>query len=235
MRFHRLLYPLLVIFVLAMGGCASGPAGGSPAQQAINATGARFLHFILSVNPNGVVDQQGRGYYVILLNSQGDPIEVTDLDTFTDFIRFDGTNFDWYHRQANQPNPGFTFVQAGSLNASGTLATDRKSFRVILDIGESTSFINQFIVSNRFTAHAVTSDNFQNAIIGRLLDTMGPGPSIGSNTQQTIMVQKGAGAVQPFPSFYPDDPLNDWITRDDLPPDYPYANFDIAKLEIIAQ
>lgn len=225
---------MLLAASLGAAGCASGPSGDS-ASAGLDAGGARFLHFIVSVNPNGVVDRTGRGYYAILINSQGEPIEVTDLDTFTDFIRFDGTNWDWYHRQANQPNPGFTFVQAGSLNASGSISSDHKQFRVILDVGESTNFINQFVVTNRFTAHCVTSDNFQNAILGRVLDTMGPGPGLGSNNQQTVEVQKGAGAVQPWPSYYPDDPLNDWITRDDLTPDYPYTNFDIAKFEIVAQ
>ena len=251
MNFHRLLpqvqklstgpkgcrgWLLCALLAASLGaaGCASGPSDGS-AKSGVPAGGARFLHFIVSVNPNGVVDRTGRGYYAILLNAQGEPIEVTDLDTFTDFIRFDGTNTDWYHRQANQPNPGFTFVQAGSLNAASSLSADGRQLRVILDVGESTNFLNQFVVTNRFTAHLVTTDNYQNSILGRVLDTLGPGPGLGSNSQQTLEVQKGAGAVQPLPASYPGDPLNDWITRDDLQPDYPYTNFDIASFEVVAQ
>ncbi len=222
---------LLLLVALGAAGCASGPSADSVNQAG---TGGRFLHFIVSVNPNGVIDRTGRGYYAILINAQGEPIEVTDLDTFTDFIRFDGTNADWYHRQANQPNPGFTFTQAGSLNASSSVSEDGKQWRVILDVGESTNFVNQFVVTNRFTAHLVTTDNYQNSILGRVLDTMGQGPDLNSNVQQTLQVQKGSGAVSPLPAYYPDDPLNDWLTRDDLPPDMPYTNFDIVKFEVVS-
>jgi hypothetical protein len=38
--------------------------------------------------------------------------------------------------------------------------------------------------------------------------------------------------VPPFPQFYPSDPLNDWKTHADIGADYPYANFDISRLEV---
>ncbi len=220
---------LLLLVILGAAGCASGPSDGSlngPGQ------GGRFLHFIVSVNPNGAIDRTGQGCYAILINAQGEPIEVTDLDTFTDFIRFDGINVDWYHRQANQPNPGFTFTQAGSLNAYTSISEDGKQWRVILDVGEPTNFINQFVVSDRFTAHLVTTDNYQGSILGRILDTMGQGPNLNSNLQQTLLVEKGLGPVTPYPAYYPDDPLNDWITRSTLPTTMPYTNFDIARFEV---
>lgn len=221
---------LLLLAVLGAAGCASGPSDSlsGPGQ------GERFLHFIVSVNPNGVIDRTGRGCYAILLNAQGQPIEVTDLDTFTDFIRFDGINVDWYHRQANQPNPGFTFTQAGSLNAYSSISEDGRQWRVILDVGEPTNFINQFVVTDRFTAHLVTTDNYQGSILGRVLDTMGQGPSLNSNLQQTLLLEKGLGPVTPLPAYYPDDPLNDWITRSNLPTTMPYTNFDIARFEVFS-
>ncbi|MGI5843726.1 MAG: hypothetical protein ACOX9B_06080 [Candidatus Xenobium sp.] len=223
---------LVLLGALGVAGCASGPSENSVAG---GSSGPRFLHFTVTVNPNGVIDRTGQGYYAILINAQGEPIEVTNLDTFTDFIRFDGNNVDWFHRQANMPNPGFTFTQAGSLNAASSVSADRRQWRLVLDVGESTSFLNQFVVANRFTAHLVTTDNYQNSILGRVLDTMGPGPGLASNAQQTLHIQKGMGAVSPLPSYYPDDPLNDWITRDDLPPTLPYTNFDIAKFEVVSQ
>ncbi len=189
----------------------------------------------MTINPNGQIDTTGRGYYIILLNANGQLIEVTDLDTFTDFIRFDGRNFDFFHRQLNQPNAGFNFVQVGSLSGSAQISPDGRSIDVVLDVGESTSFLNQFIVANTFTAHAATTDNFQGAFVGRLLDTMGQGPNIGTNSLQTITVRKESGAIEPLPQSYPTDPLADHIVQNDLSTDFPYENFDIVRFEVTAR
>ena len=229
------------IFSIALAlllGCASagssGPNNSEDGSNSAGTAGRRLLVFRLSVNPNATIDRSGQGYYVILLNANGQAIEATDLDTFTDFIRFDGTNFDWFHRQANQPNPGFNFVQVGSLNSAATISPDGKTIEVVLDIGESTNFLNQFIVGNTFTAHAMTSDNFQGGLIGRLIDTLGQGPNINSNSAQTITVRKGDGAITPLPQSYPIDPINDFITQGGLPVNFPTLNFDIARFEVVA-
>ncbi len=219
--------------------CASsgeeGPNNAGDDTAQVVAAGRRLLVMRMTVNPNAVVDTSGQGFYIFLINSQGQPIEATDFDTFTDFVRFDGQNFDWYNRQANLPNVGFNFVQAGSLNASSRITPDGKTVEVVLDTGESTSFVNQFVVGSTFTAHAITSDNFQGAVIGRLIDTLGPGPNINSNSAQTVLVRKGEGAVSPLPQSYPTDPINDFVTQGGLPANYPFLNFDIVRFEITAQ
>lgn len=191
--------------------------------------------FTLGVNPNGVIDTTGRGYYVILINAMGEPIEATDIDTFTDFIRFDGRNFDWYHRQANQPNPGFNFVQAANINSAAQILPDGKTLQVVLDTGESTDLVNQFVAGQAFSVHALTTDNFPNTLIGRVIDTLGQGPSIDSNSLNTVAVRKGEGASSPLPPFYPNDPVADFIVHGDLAADYPYANFDIVQFEVTAR
>jgi len=192
----------------------------------------RFLTFTLNINPNGVIDTTGRGYYLFLINAFNQQIEVTDLDSFSDFVRFDGRNFDWFHRQARLPRPGFQFFQAANLNIAGRIGTDQRSLEVIFDIGESTNILNQFVQIPFFTVHVVTSDNYQNAIIGRPIDTLGQGPDFGKNSLQTLRVRKNDGATVPLPQYYPVDPLNDFITQPDLPPDYPYTNFDISRFEV---
>jgi hypothetical protein len=233
----------LLFLVFYIGGCASAGDEGvnrAPTDPLGNggtftSSSLRLLEFEIAVNPNGQIDQSGRGVYAILINAQGTPIEVTDLDTFTDVIRFDGRNFDWYHRLAEVPNPGFTFGQVGPLSGQSQVSPDGKSIQVTLDIGESTSFLNQFVPATVFTAHVVTTDTRGGAFLGRILDTQGQGPNIDSNSLQTATVRRGEGIAQPIPQSYPFDPLNDVVVHSDLPSDFPYANFDIARFEITAR
>jgi hypothetical protein len=233
----RLLAALLATSIAL--GCASEGDGinrspdDGPAPGPDN--GKRLLTFNMTVNPNGTIDRTGRGIYAVLLNAQGTPIEATDIDTFTDFIRFDGQNFDWYHRLAEVPNPGFVFVQVGPLSGQAQVSPDGKSMEIVLDIGESTSFINQFIPANSFTAHAVTTDSAGGQFLGRLIDTLGQGPNIDSNSLQTISVRRGEGTTQPIPQSYPFDPLGDTVIHEDLGGDFPYANFDIVRFEVNAR
>lgn len=232
------LWAALLTLSMILGCASEGDGINRAADDPINPgvdTGKRLLVFTMAVNPNGQVDRTGRGIYSVLLNAKGTPIEATDIDTFTDFIRFDGQNFDWYHRLAEVPNPGFTFVQVGSLSGQAQVAPDGKSFEVVLDIGQSTSFLNQFIPSNTFTAHAVTTDSAGGQILGRLIDTLGQGPNIDSNSLQTVTVRRGEGAMKPIPQSYPFDPLGDTVIHDSLGPDFPYANFDIVRFEVTAR
>ena len=217
--------------------CASPmptPPGG-PIQLPGGIFARRLLAFTLQINPNGVIDTSGRGYYLFLINSNGQQIEVTDLDTFTDFVRFDGRSFDWFHRQAQLPRPGFQFFQAANLNVAGRIGSDRRSIEVVFDLGESTNVLNQFVTSPNFTVHVLTCDNYRSSIIGRPLDTLGQGPDFQKNSLQTLRVRAGQGAVGPFPQAYPMDPLNDWLVQPELPNDFPYANFDIARFEVTAR
>lgn len=232
----------LLIFSFFFAGCASAGDGvnrDSRDPSGIggdnSATGRRLLEFRLAVNPNGQIDRTGRGIYAILLNAQGTPIEATDLDTFTDIIRFDGHNFDWYHRLSEVPNPGFNFAQVGPLSGQSMVMPDGKSLQIIVDMGDPTSFINQFIPAEVFTCHVVTTDTVGGAFLGRLLDTQGQGPNIDSNSLQTVTVRRGEGAIQPIPQSYPFDPLNDTVIHGDLGSDFPYANFDIVRFEVTAR
>lgn len=219
------------LFSPFLSGCASGPSASNPNTTQPDGTPA-LLRLTLRTNPNGRIDSSGRGYYLILLNATGQPIEVTDIDTFTDFLRYDGRSLDFYHRQANIPNPGFNFTLAGSMNNAFAISSDGQSLDITLDPNDPSNLLNQFISANRFTAHVLTTDSFEGAFIGRVLDTLGQGPDINSNSLQTMTLDKGFGIQNPIPQFYPDDPLNDFIVQDGLPADYPYLNFDIAKFEV---
>lgn len=234
----RLFLSFLLVSTVLAACASSGSDGGNLSDDDAPPGGnidKRLLNFTLTVNPNGTIDRSGRGLYVFLLNAQGTPIEATDIDTFTDFIRFDGQNFDWYHRLAEVPNPGFTFVQVGPLSGQAQVTPDGKSIQAILDVGQSTSFLNQYIPGQMFTAHVLTTDNSDGALLGRLIDTLGQGPNIDSNSLQTVTVRRGQGAVRPFPQSYPFDPIGDTVTHSSLGGDFPYANFDIVRFEVTAQ
>lgn len=232
-----------LIAIVTLGGCASagsegvnrGPGDPLGNGGVFTSTSLRLLEFNIAINPNGQVDRTGRGIYAVLLNAQGTPIEVTDFDTFTDVIRFDGQSFSWYHRLAEVPNPGFTFAQVGPLSGQSRVSPDGKNIQIIVDIGESTSFINQFIPADVFTAHVVTTDTQSGAFLGRILDTQGQGPNIDINSLQTLTIRRGEGTTQPIPQSYPFDPLNDMVTHSDLPADFPYLNFDIVRFEVTAR
>ena len=234
---------ILGALLFFIGGCASAGdgtnlgGGDALANAGVGAppSGLSLLQFDLAVNPNGRIDQAGRGVYAILLNAQGTPIEVTALDTFTDFIRIDGQNIEWHHRIAEVANAGFTFVQIGPLSGRSIISPDGRSIQVILDLADANDFINQFIPASVFTAHAVTTDTEGGAFLGRVLDTQGQGPNIDSNSLQTITVRRGDGAIQPIPQSYPFDALNDNVVHSDLGGDFPYENFDIVRFEVTAR
>lgn len=213
---------------LLLSGCASDKGTNSVVK--VGGNFAHYLHFNLTVNSNARIDLDGNGIYAFLLNSQGEPIEVTDIDTFTDFISFDGINLDWYTRQANLPNAGFTFTQVGSLNTEGSISDDGRSLNIVLNLSDENCHLNQYIVSDQFTCQAITTDALDEAYLGRILDNVGSG--LNYNTQQTLTVSKIQGVIDPVPSMYPNDDLNDWITRNDLPSDFPYSNFDIASFTV---
>jgi len=204
----------------------------SPVSALWSADQGRFIVFELEVNPKGGIDFDGRGYYAILFNSQAQAIEVTNPETFTDFIRYDGMNFLWFHRQDNVPPPGYSWVSAGNINRYCGVSSDNRKLTVVFNLDDPGIFFNQYLANPCFTMQAVTSDTYKSSIIGRTIDTMGPGPDIIENSLNTVYVSRELGVLSPYPAFYPMDPLKDWITVKDLPPDFPYPDFDLFRLRV---
>ncbi|MHB2017247.1 MAG: hypothetical protein ACYCW6_09905 [Candidatus Xenobia bacterium] len=225
-----LLCALMLAFIGT--GCAAGPSVGSTGGSL---SGTNLMTFTLSVNPSGVIDTAGNGYYCILFNTNGDPIEVTDLDTFTDMVRFDGFNFSWYHRQELVPAPGFLLNFIANVNDNGRLLSDGSTLQLTFNAGDQTSPFNQFLVGTRFTCHVCTTDATGGAVRGRVLDCLGPGPSLDNNSAFTVTADKILGPISPLPVGFPNDELNDFIIEPDLPPDFPYLNFDINTFDVTVQ
>ena len=218
------VFPFILLAVLVavwVGGCASGPADES---------GGGTLRFTLQVAESGGIDISGHGYYAILLNSRSEAIEVTNFETFTDFIRYDGINFRWYHRQGNVPSPGYTWVDAGGLNSNSFISSDGNSLVVRMNLSDSSFIFNQYIESRRFTAHVVTTDR-SNSLLGRAVDTLGQGPSISGNSLYTVFFDSVTGLLSPAPPGYPGDPVGDYDQKPDLE-NFPYPSYDIESFSL---
>jgi len=212
------LIGLLLIFLLAGTKVFSQPP--------------HLIYFTFSVNPAGKIDLEGRGYYALLFNQDANPIEVSNPDSFTDFIRFDGMQFIWFHRQDNVPPPGYTWVSAGNINRFGHISSDNRTITLIFDLNDPTLLFNQYLPNPCFSVHLLTCSNEKGAYLGKVIDTLGLGPSILNNSLNTVYVNSQQGSLTPYPPFYPMDPLNDWAKQENLPPDFPYKNFDLYRFEI---
>ena len=121
---------LILAVNTGLTGCASGPG--------TNQNG--ILRFTVKISDAGQIDTLSNGFYAILLNSFSEPIDVTNYETFTDFIRFDGVNFRWFHRQGNVPSPGYTWVDGGSMNTDAAITDDGKSIIISVDLGDRRIF-----------------------------------------------------------------------------------------------
>jgi len=242
-----------MLVMLGMAGCASGPSGstsvsadpvdptaspsGSPApvpsgSPTPSPTGPTLIQFSLSMNPEGVFDSTN-GYYIICFNSFDTPIDVSNTETFTDFIEYDGTSAIWWHRQTLSSSNQFFYLPASPVNQDVSFSGDRHTMNITFSIHDQTNPLNTFIATNQFTADAVTTD--RNGIIGAVIDTMGPNfsgeSSLDNDTLYSYFCDKTLGVVNPAPPNYPDDPQNDWITQNGNS-SFPYINFDIASFTV---
>jgi hypothetical protein len=226
-----------IIFLLCTVSCAQGPDSSSPSgsgSSGSSGSSKRFINFFLRINDGGRVSTGG--YYVILLNSQVEAIEVTNPGTYTDAIRLYmdpvvGPTHNWLHRIPSVPGPGYEFVITSRLDEYASISSDWKSITYTFNTTDPSVIFNQYM-TNRFTAHAMTTDTYHTAILGRALDTLGPGPDTTHNDLYSILVDKQLGPQNPLPPDYPSDPLYDWATKGDLPADFNYVNFDIESFQI---
>lgn len=231
------LIPYVSLFsaiVLVTSGCASmgdaSPSSGS--GGAGGTTSQRLLSFSLTVDGPGDINTSGQGRYAVLLNAEALPIEATDSDTFTDMLVYDGHFLRWYHRQIGATGGGVAnFIPVATLNDNYTIADEGKTLRILIDIDNAQHPMAQFIPSNRFTAHALTTTNISGTYLGTTIDALGQGPSLASNSAATITIDKNIGAVPPLPADYPVDPVGDFVTHD-LSAGFPYSDFDITLFRV---
>lgn len=224
-NFSAIFAFFFILMILSIPTFLSSCASGAPSSSS-----GDVLRITLKISDAGEIDTGGNGYYAVLLNNEAEAIEVTNYESFTDFIRFDGSNFSWYHRQGNVPSPGYTWVNAGNMNSDGSISSDGKSLVIRIDLDDDTHPFNQYMESAIFTAHVITTDT-DNSLLGRGIDTMGQGPSFDGNSEYTVTFNKNTGLVDPTPAGYPEDPLQDWDEKSDLP-DFPYDSYDIERFSL---
>lgn len=231
-------------------GCASAPSGTSTAVSAdpVNPaasplasaqpvpsgspspspTGPTFVQFALTINPAGSFDSVN-GFYNICFNSFDTAIDVSNTETFTDFIQYDGTNLIWYNRKTLGDGTIFQFFPVAQINQDLSFSEDRRTMIVTFDRREITNPFNQFIATNLFTANALTTD--RQGVLGAVIDTMGQGPDLVHDTLFTYFCDKTRGVINPVPPNFPDDPLNDTIVQGQGG-NFPFVNFDISRFEV---
>lgn len=195
---------------------------------------AQYLTFKITVNPNGAIDREGGGLYFFLFNSNDkELINATDNRTFTDFICFNGVNTTWYHRRTDPINPTFFIWEpTGIINTNCYISPDNKQVIISFNVDDPTVFLNQYITTDNFNMHVVTTDQSSR----HKFDTLGQGPKMINNSINTVHVNKRSGAIAPMPPFYPSDPVDDaakFSSADDVKKNFPYENFDIIKFEVI--
>jgi hypothetical protein len=235
-----LLLSLALLLIPVLGGCASGPnsssssAGGVPASSASGSTAStnHLLQFAITLNDNGVFDAT-QGLYAVAFNSFDELIDVSSSDKFTDFVVYDGNNLVWYSRQTSSTNQSFIYVAVATVTQALSFTPDRRTMLITFDTSDASSALNQFIKSQQFTCVPVTTD--RTGYLGRIIDTLGPGPDLSHDTLYTITVDKALGAISPLPASYPDDDLNDWIVLPDVAGTFPYVNYDIKSFTVTAK
>ncbi|MBI2251405.1 MAG: hypothetical protein HYU63_01375 [Armatimonadetes bacterium] len=217
----------LFLLSLVLFSCARGPSSGSGTSSANQ---ARYLSFTITVNNNGRIDQSGIGHYFVLFssNTQG-LINVADNRTYTDYVRYDGVNANWYHRRKDPQNPNsFIWEFVGGVNNNLIISGDEKSLTLNFNINDSSILLNQYL-DDYFNAHVVITDASD-----RPIDTLGQGPNFINNSAYTLYINKQQGIISPVPSIYPNDSLNDTLSHPENPSDYPYVNFDLKSFQVLA-
>lgn len=229
-----LLLILYSLVIVQLTSCAQGPDPGSTQNSTGNSGNASYVQFLLKINDAGKLNSQG--YYVILFNSEVQPIEATNAGTFTDGIRMQidpnfGPQHYWFHRIPSVPGPGYDLVLIARVDEYAQISSDWRTVTYTFKLDDSSVIFNQYIFS-RFTAHAMTTDIYMNSVLGRVIDCMGPGPDISQNSQYTVYANRYTGVENPRPPSYPVDPLYDWCTINDLPVDFPYFDYDIETFQV---
>ncbi len=210
---------LACLLSLTFGGCTSGGdlQGGY----------TDLLVFELELNPNASQTRSDT-YYAILLNHLNEPIEPSNAGTYTDFIRIFDNQAVWYHRQSVVGQPVLEFVPVADVT-NVLSRPNATTMRLTFQPNDPASVINQYILSSNFTTHALVSDRFQENILGRILDTIGPG--LFGATNYTAYVSLTSGILEPLPPAYPIDNSGDQFH----PPDSQLSNSfdaDIIRFEV---
>ncbi len=213
------LYFILITFIF-LTSCASE-------GTTVTDSKGKYISFTLSVKGQ----LKGDAYYCILLNSESTKIQVDDVSTFTDVIRFyhpsemQPSTFIWYHK-ANPTDQILTYITELDIYAS--VSEDGSTITYTFPVDNNSVVFNNYI-PNLFTAQALIT-NTNGGELGRFIDCMGP--DLSSSTLYTIAVDKTKGPIGSLlPAGYPNDRIGD-CESSNISSNTPYDNVDITSFRI---
>ena len=205
---------------------ASDPSNSNTNTNTDTDNSPNYIRFRISV-PGEI---KGSLYYCILLNTEGNPIQVDDIGTYTDVIRIcvpdslDAPRYNWFHR-LNEADRILTSIT--DLTNYVSYSSDKSTVFVMFPLKESSVFKNQ-IQGASFTTQAVITTSEKE--MGKFIDTIGP--DLSSCTHYSFMVNPASGVVSSsLPSGYPNDSLNDY-EESNIPSDTPNENADLMLYSV---
>ena len=236
---NRFLIIFLFTITLFLTSCASEGSSASSGTGYVpynpnssNSSGSssdnspNYIRFKLSV-PGEI---KGALYYCILINTEGNPIQVDDIGTYTDVIRIcvpdslDAPRYNWLHRLSDADR---ILTSITDLTNYVSYSSDKSSVFVIFPLKESSVFKNQ-IQGASFTTQAVITTSSKE--MGKFIDTLGP--DLSSCTHYSFMVNPKSGVVSSsLPSGYPNDSIGDYY-ESNIPSSTPNENADLMSYSV---
>lgn len=211
---------ILIIISLFLSSCASE---GTTATQ----KEGKYMFFSLSVKG----ELKGNVYYCILLNSEGNKIQVDDIATFTDVIRYhhpsdsSPAGFVWYHK-TNPSDNVLTYITELDIYAS--ISEDKKTITYTFPLDDRSLPFNNYL-PELFSAQCLVA-NTNGGEIGQYIDAMGP--NLSASTVYTVVAEKTKGPVTAYlPAGYPNDGVGDYEPST-IPAGMPPENADITSFRI---
>ena len=201
-------------------------SSGSDSSGSSSDNSPNYIRFKLSV-PGEI---KGALYYCILINTEGNPIQVDDIGTYTDVIRIcvpdslDAPRYNWLHRLSDADR---ILTSITDLTNYVSYSSDKSTVFVTFPLKESSVFKNQ-IQGNSFTTQVLITTAQKE--VGQFIDTLGP--DLSSSTHYSFMVNPNKGVVSSsIPSGYPSDGLNDYY-ESNIPDNTPNENADIMSYSV---
>ena len=184
-----------------------------------------YIRFRISV----AGEIKGSLYYCVLINTEGNPIQVDDIGTYTDVIRIcnpdslDAPRYHWYHR-LNDADRLLTVIT--DIDNYISYSSDKSTVFITFPLKTSSVFKNQ--VQSTFATQALITTSTKE--IGKFIDTLGP--DISSCTHYSFLVSPLTGAISSsLPSGYPGDSIGDYY-ESNIPSNTPDANADLTGFSV---
>ena len=244
---NRFISIFLLLFILFLVSCASDTSSDnnygyvpynsydttdSSSNSSSNSSSGssenkpNYIRFRISV----AGEIKGSLYYCVLINTEGDPIQVDDIGTYTDVIKIynpdsiDAPRYHWYHR-LNDADRLLTSIT--DVNNYVSYSSDKSTLFITFPLNKSSVFKNQTQGASFTTQVLITTAQKE---VGKFIDTLGP--DLSSSTLYSFMVNPLKGVVfSSLPAGYPGDSIGDYYEAN-IPRNTPNANADLTGFSV---